>query len=281
MVGDSPTKEFLPGLSVVMMGRNEERYLPKTLPPLLAVADEVIFVDTGSQDRSKSIAGDLGCRVFTQPWQDNFSSPKNHAIEQAGFSWILNVDCDELLSEPATVKGWLDILAADDPAPAYLINIDNLLNDGSSYPMEALRFFRNDRRIRFLNPVHEGIADSIYHHWPNHPLPRSKINLLHFGYQAGINRDKIKRNIAILRKWVAEEPDNIYGVFKLGNNLCHQGMVSEGEFFLARAFGLLDQAPNKNTYPFASQLVGEYYKILIENGNSPRAEAVKQTIASW
>jgi glycosyltransferase involved in cell wall biosynthesis len=106
-----------------MMGRDEEGYLPKTLPPLLQVADEVIFVDTGSRDRTPEIVQDLGCQFFFQSWNDDFSGPKNFAIEQASHRWILNVDCDELLQNPSAVKAWLDEFPDDDPVPAYLVGM--------------------------------------------------------------------------------------------------------------------------------------------------------------
>ena len=39
-----------PGLSVVMIGRNETAYLRQAIIPAMQVADEVVFVDTGSAD---------------------------------------------------------------------------------------------------------------------------------------------------------------------------------------------------------------------------------------
>ncbi|MBF0448259.1 MAG: glycosyltransferase [Magnetococcales bacterium] len=269
------------GLSVVMMGRDEERFLPLSLPPLFQVADEVIFVDTGSKDRTLTLVRDLGCQVFQQPWQSDFSAPKNYGLRKAGFSWILNVDCDEVLQNPEKVRRWLHALPIDDPTPAYIIGIDNLLADGNTYPMDALRFFRNDPRIQFFNPIHEGVADSIYRAWPDTPLPKGEIRLLHYGYQAGINQEKIARNIEILRQWVHSEPNTLYGTFKLGSNLCHRGEIEEGLFFLARAFSLLDEQENRGSYPFGQQLINEYCKQLIQTGQNQQAQQVKERVDSW
>jgi glycosyltransferase involved in cell wall biosynthesis len=269
------------GLSVVMMGRNEESYLPRSIPPLAQLADEVIFVDTGSNDRSLDIVKTMGCRVFSLPWQDNFSTPKNHGIEQARYSWILNVDCDEVLQDFKATRAWIDSLPEEGPAPGYLIDIDNLLTDGSLHPMKALRLFRNDPHIRFDNPIHEGVADSIYRQWPNQPINRGEVRLLHYGYQAGVNREKLSRNMAILQKWVEEEPNHIYAAFKLGINLCHRGAGGRGLALLKRAFFLMDKEKDKKSYPFAQQLVQEYYKNLLQSGQESQAEAVKKRIASW
>ncbi|MBF0125252.1 MAG: glycosyltransferase, partial [Magnetococcales bacterium] len=50
------------GLSVIMIGRDEEHFLPRTLPPLRRVADEIVFVDTGSSDRTLEIVTEFQCR---------------------------------------------------------------------------------------------------------------------------------------------------------------------------------------------------------------------------
>ena len=90
-------ESILPGLSVVMIGRNEEACLRQAIIPALQLADEVVFVDTGSTDSSAVLAEELGARVFFFAWCDDFSRAKNFAVEQARHAWILNMDCDESL----------------------------------------------------------------------------------------------------------------------------------------------------------------------------------------
>lgn len=272
------------GISVVIMGRDEEQFLALTLPPLRQVADEIIFVDTGSQDRTLALAESFGCRIFHQPWQEDFSAPKNYGIEQAQFAWIFNVDCDELLLHPEQARK--TILALNETeeqnsAPGWIIQIDNLTASGESVPSKALRLFRNDARIRFNNPIHEGVADALYRHWPHTPPTALNICLRHYGYQAGVNKEKLGRNMAILRKWVQQEPENVYGCFKLGANLRHRGSGREGLFFLERAFNLLSQATDKNSYPFLENLVSTYYQSLLENGMQEKAMELRKQLGSW
>lgn len=269
-----------PGISAVMIGRDEAHHLPMSLAPLQRAMDEIIFVDTGSRDHTPEIAQQFGCRVYHQPWLEDFSTPKNHAIDQASHTWILNVDCDEVLmaAEQARERILQQTLSQ---APAFIIQIDNLMADDLSVPSKALRLFRNDARIRFQNPVHEGIAEALFRHWPHTPPPFLDIHLQHYGYQAGANREKIKRNVAILRHWSQREPQNIYCSFKLGANLRHFGSNREGLFFLEKAFTLMDNAPDRDTFPFLEELVTVYFQALMENGLSQKAQTLRTTVLAW
>lgn len=85
------------GISAVVIALNEAENLPLSLPPLLRVADEVLVIDTGSQDQSLQIAQDLGARVLQKAWM-GYSATKNWANQQAKHPWILSVDADEVLS---------------------------------------------------------------------------------------------------------------------------------------------------------------------------------------
>ena len=50
-------------LSVCMIVKNEEKVLDRILSQVKAIADEIIIVDTGSCDGTKSIA----CLLYTSP----------------------------------------------------------------------------------------------------------------------------------------------------------------------------------------------------------------------
>lgn len=56
-------------LSVVIIAKNEAGLLPDCLRSV-AWADEIILLDSGSEDNSVAIAEDLGAKVFTHTdWQ--------------------------------------------------------------------------------------------------------------------------------------------------------------------------------------------------------------------
>ena len=82
-------------LSACVIVKNEEKNLPQWLSSMAQLADEMIVVDTGSEDNTKSLAHQAGAKVFDFTWIDDFAAAKNYAIEQASGNWILFLDADE------------------------------------------------------------------------------------------------------------------------------------------------------------------------------------------
>ena len=54
-------------IAIVVPTLNEEATLPRTLPPALAAADELVVSDGGSRDRTVELARALGARVVSGP----------------------------------------------------------------------------------------------------------------------------------------------------------------------------------------------------------------------
>jgi glycosyltransferase involved in cell wall biosynthesis len=85
-------------LSVCLIIRDEERTMEQAISSVKPIADEIIVVDTGSQDRSAEIASSLGARVYSFSWSDDFSAVRNFAIEKATCDYIFMLDGDEYIS---------------------------------------------------------------------------------------------------------------------------------------------------------------------------------------
>ncbi|MFN3480499.1 MAG: glycosyltransferase, partial [Thermodesulfovibrionales bacterium] len=84
---DKTTKR--PTLSLCMIVKNEERYLAQCLESVKGLVDEMIIVDTGSEDRTKEIAEIFGARVFEFQWNGDFSEARNFSLSKAEGDWIL------------------------------------------------------------------------------------------------------------------------------------------------------------------------------------------------
>lgn len=85
-------------LSVCLITSNEERNLPRALRSIEGIADEIVVVDCGSQDRTQEIARAHGAKVVARGWT-NFADQKNFAAAAASNDWILSLDADEELSD--------------------------------------------------------------------------------------------------------------------------------------------------------------------------------------
>ena len=68
-------------ISATIITYNEERNLPRAIESLRC-ADEIVVVDSGSNDRTVEIAEKLGARVVESPWP-GYAKQKNFAAEQA------------------------------------------------------------------------------------------------------------------------------------------------------------------------------------------------------
>lgn len=64
----------------------------------LDFCDEVIVVDSHSQDKTRDIAADYGARVIERDWP-GFGPQKEFAIRQARNDWVLCLDADERIGD--------------------------------------------------------------------------------------------------------------------------------------------------------------------------------------
>jgi len=85
-------------LSVCLIAQNEEENVPRVLKSAAGIADEVVLVDGGSQDRTAEVAREHGAKVFFRAFT-NHADQKNYAASLASNDWILLLDADEELSE--------------------------------------------------------------------------------------------------------------------------------------------------------------------------------------
>ena len=84
-------------ISLCMIVKNEERVLGRCLESVQEIADEIIIVDTGSEDRTKEIAEKYHARVYEQEWQDDFSRARNYSFSRAEMDYCMWLDADDVL----------------------------------------------------------------------------------------------------------------------------------------------------------------------------------------
>jgi glycosyltransferase involved in cell wall biosynthesis len=145
-------------LSAVLITKNAAGLLADCLRSL-AFCDEILVVDSGSEDGTVELAEQAGARVIRTEWR-GFGAQKQFAVEQASHDWVLCIDADERVD----LRLRQSIIAAlREPSPrAYRFARCNrfmgrYLRHGEGYPDWSLRLF--DRRAARWSddPVHERV----------------------------------------------------------------------------------------------------------------------------
>jgi len=85
-------------LSVVIITYNEEKYISSCLESIKDVADEIVVVDSFSEDRTQEICSEYGAKVLKHHFIGHIEQ-KNWAFSQTSFPHILSIDADELVSD--------------------------------------------------------------------------------------------------------------------------------------------------------------------------------------
>src|SRR5690606_16153645 len=84
-------------LTACIITYNEEKNIASCLAALKNVADEVIVVDSFSQDKTVDIAESLGAKIFQREFK-GYGDQKFFAQQQASYDWVFSIDADEVVS---------------------------------------------------------------------------------------------------------------------------------------------------------------------------------------
>jgi glycosyltransferase involved in cell wall biosynthesis len=145
-------------LSAVLITRNAASQLPACLAAL-AFCDEIVVVDSGSDDDTLAIARQHGARVVEQSWL-GFGPQKQFAVGQASNDWVLCIDADERVSDELRASVVAELAAPKFPAyrfPRCNRFMGRYLRHGEGYPDWSLRLF-DRRQARWSDDaVHERV----------------------------------------------------------------------------------------------------------------------------
>jgi tetratricopeptide (TPR) repeat protein len=198
--------------------------------------DEIVLVDTGSSDETLAIAERFGCRIFHHLWDDDFSAPRNLGLSHVASDWILYIDADERLScaSDAPLKSLLEGNAAAARVKFYPRPI---MTAYAEY-----RVFRNDPRIRFSGAIHETVVPAVERVCQEDGIGIGDwfdVALIHHGYE-GDQTLKHARNLPILRRAIADDPERVYLRYHLGAILEAIGLPGEAEVELNQGIELAE-----------------------------------------
>lgn len=247
-------------ISVCLIVKNEERFLRQCLASVKDLAYQMVVVDTGSTDRSVEIAREFGAEVHFFAWCDDFSAARNVALEQARGDWILVLDADEELpaGQHACLRADIknrQILAFRLP----LINQEKEANGRSYVP----RLYRNLPGAYYEGRIHEQIFSSLIRAGKPWGLTTGlgTAEILHHGYTTDMTKDrnKVDRNLALLKQAIREQPTNPHIAMSLGFDLVRAGEMKEGLAYCQKAYQLMSKQPPAEVVPELREVLLSQY----------------------
>lgn len=160
-------------LSAVVITLNAAAQLRACLESI-AFAQEIIVVDSGSNDGTVALAQAIGARVVHKEWL-GFGRQKQFAVAQATNGWVLCLDADERVSAElrAAIQGALtapEFKAYEMPRRNCFMG--RWLKHGEGYPDFNLRLFHRDHARWSDDDIHEHVLTSA-------PIGRLDGDLLH------------------------------------------------------------------------------------------------------
>jgi glycosyltransferase involved in cell wall biosynthesis/tetratricopeptide (TPR) repeat protein len=254
-------------LSVCLIVKNEEKFLAQCLKSVRTLARQIIVVDTGSTDRTVEIAKEFGAEIYSFAWCDDFSAARNAALEHATGDWILMLDADEELPETEHEKIRANMKKSD--VIAYRLPLVNREkeNEGQSF---VPRLFRNAPGVYYSGRIHEQVFPSLMALGKPWGLATrfGTAQLLHHGYTKEIIRDrnKIERNLKLLRQAVEENPTDANLRMNFGLELVRSDDLAGGVAKYREAFELMSAQATEETAPelrevLLTQFTCQLYKI--------------------
>lgn len=163
--GDSMSSK-LPCLSVAIVARDAADLLAETLKSIRAVADEIVVLDTGSTDATRTVAEEFEVVLQTRPWDNDFAAARNECWSHVRGQWVLWLDAGETLS-PEDAAALQEFVAGPaHHATAYMLLVTTPAGEGdiSGEQVGRIRLVPNHPDLQFAGRVRESLTASLEEH---------------------------------------------------------------------------------------------------------------------
>lgn len=184
-------------LSLVMIVRNEEKKLERCLKSVQGLVDDIVIVDTGSDDRTLEIARTYHAKLFQYPWNNHFAEARNYALSKSTGDWNLVLDADEWVT-----KGNRQQLNnfMDNQQAIGQIRITSSFFDGADSFAHCYTSRLIPRNVFYKGKIHEQIDSTL-------PRINCDLEVAHDGYY---RTDKSERNLSLLLSEIQDYPRDPY-----------------------------------------------------------------------
>ncbi|WP_075340874.1 glycosyltransferase family 2 protein [Tenacibaculum agarivorans] len=190
-------------ISAALITFNEEDNIARTLKKL-DWCDEIVIVDSISDDKTVEICKTFGAKVYSKKF-NGYGEQKNYLVSQCTHDWILSIDADEVLTDELIHEIKIEFSKPELPFKAYFLNrkhvyLGKVFKYGYLKNTPILRLF-NRNFAQFSNKkVHEtveydgkkGRFKNFFYHYTANSI--AQINLKKNRYASLVSDEYLKEN---------------------------------------------------------------------------------------
>ncbi len=278
-------------ISLCIIARDEERFLPACLESARPSVDEIVVVDTGSTDRTRAIASEAGARVVDFAWGDDFAAARNAGLRAADGTHVLVLDADERLcgAKHSLRRAAVDprftigLLALHDASTLEAPHADVVSGRARLWePCYVPRFFVRDERLLWSRRVHETLfgdpprVAALLRERKSRVEPLEAA-IVHYGEVPALRAERSKRarNTGLLETALAEDPADGDLAGFLAMELVRAGDARRareiGERSLPPFLAAIRALPADAPKPSPVQLASVLATCLLQDGENERA----------
>lgn len=188
-------------ISLCMIVKNEEKILRRCLDSIADLVDEIVIVDTGSSDNTKSIAAEYTESVYDFEWIDDFSAARNFAFSKATKEYIYSADADEVLNEENRERFRLLKASLLPEVEIVQMKYGGQLRFNTVYNFDEEyrpKLFKRQREFVWQEPIHETVrlmpvvydSDIVITHLPESSHAKRDLDNFHRQCSAGYRLSK-------------------------------------------------------------------------------------------
>ncbi|MCK9520849.1 MAG: glycosyltransferase family 2 protein [Dehalococcoidia bacterium] len=226
-------------LGVSMIVKNEAAMIENCLNSLKGV-DEIVIVDTGSEDDTVEICKKYTDKVYTDyKWNDDFAEARNVSLDRCTTDFVLIIDADEILGcEVKAIKEMFRFMVkqVEKHTIKYMGMIFNVQTDAEK--VESIRLIRRDPRIKWESAIHNMLTLD-----GSNDLLHSMCYKTQFLIQSGFSPAHLMdpdRSLRILKHQLELHPENTRYMYYIAREYINRVMHPENRANKATLTELLD-----------------------------------------
>ena len=168
-------------LAAVLIVKNESENMAECLSDL-SWCDEIIVLDSGSQDNTVEIARQFTDKVYSEPDWQGFGLQRQRAQDKTQADWVFMIDADERVTEQLR-NNILQVVSENDLNCVYEIPrlsrcFGKYIRHSGWYPDFVIRLYPRDKAAYSPDRVHEKLLFD-----QRMQVVKLKGDLLHFTYR--------------------------------------------------------------------------------------------------